>query len=78
MLTSAPFGPAREGLCATLTAVGVRHPQGGDRDRAVLLGTPTFPPALGRDGAFLADCVRARRELAAGAASVCRSGPPAR
>jgi fructuronate reductase len=51
----------REGLrdpaLPDLTALGARHPREGDRVRAVLHESGIFPPALGRDDAFVADCV---------------------
>ena len=51
----------REGLrdpaLDTLAALGARHPEDGDRVLAVLHETGIFPPALGGDEPFVADCV---------------------
>jgi fructuronate reductase len=51
---------------ATLTALGARHPEAGERVRAVLRDTAVFPPALGQDEAFVADCVALAEALARG------------
>jgi fructuronate reductase len=54
-------GPISEGLrdpaLASLTVLGTRYRREPDRVRAVLLDTPIFPQALGRDNGFLADCL---------------------
>jgi fructuronate reductase len=54
-------GVVREGLrdpaLDTLVALGARHADEGDRVRAVLHETGIFPPALGQDETFVADCV---------------------
>ena len=61
MLRDAVDGAIREGLrdpaLPALTELGTRHPKEGDRIRAVLHETGIFPPTLGRDDGFVADCV---------------------
>jgi fructuronate reductase len=47
----------RDPALPALTELGARHPKEGDRVRAVLHETALFPPALGRDDVFVADCV---------------------